>query len=156
MPRRAYRPPALRRDHARPRHVPAPSDAVMERHLTDLISPATYGLLAEYRRRNLRERVLTLPVMTCFLLALIWRQIPAISTGVQVLARERMLWTPPLQVSQQAVSERLRTLPAALFGELLTTLLPQLAARAAARKRPLAPVITRVQQHFPRIWALDA
>lgn len=156
MPRRAYRPPALRRDHARPRHVPAPSGAVMERHLTDLVQPATFALLAEYRRRGLREKVLTLPVMTCFLLALIWRQIPSVSSGVQVLARERMLWTPPLQVSQQAVSERLRTLPAALFRDLLETLLPQLAARAATRQRPLAPVITRVQQHFGRIWALDA
>ena len=46
----------------------------MEQHLTTLIGPATYALLAEYRRRGLRERILTLPVMTCFLLALIWRQ----------------------------------------------------------------------------------
>lgn len=128
----------------------------MERHLTNLIQPATFALLAAYRRRGLREKLLTLPVMTCFLLALVWRQIPSVSSGVQVLARERLLWTPPLEVSQQAMSERLRTLPAALFRDLLDLLLPQLAARAAARQRPLAPVITRVQQHFPRIWALDA
>ena len=156
MSSRAYRPPPLRRDHARARHVPAPSDAAMEAHLTAVLSPTTYALLAEYRRRGLRERILTLPVMTCFLLALIWRQIPSVSVGVQVLARERLLWTPPLAVSQQAVSERLRSLPASLFQELLQTILPYLAARATARQRPLPPVIARVQRHFPHIWALDA
>lgn len=152
----AYRAPASRRDHARPRHVPAPSDAAMEQHLTTLIGPATHALVAEYQRRGLRERILSLPVMTCFLLALIWRQIPSVSTAVQVLARDRLLWTPPLQVSQQAVSERLRTLPAGLFRTVLQTLLPQLATRAAARQRPLAPVIARLQPRFPQIWALDA
>ena len=30
-----------------------------------------------------------------------------------------------------------------------------LATRAAARTRPLPPVIARVQAHFPRIWAID-
>jgi hypothetical protein len=128
----------------------------MQTRLTELIHPATYALLSEYRRLGLRARVLTLPVMVCFLLALIWRQIASVSAAVQVMARESLLWTPPTAVTQQAVSERLRTLPPQLFADLVSQILPGLAERAAARSRPQAPVIARTRSHFRHIWALDA
>jgi hypothetical protein len=128
----------------------------MEQRLTEIVRPATYALVEQYRRLGLRERVLTLPVMVCLLLTLIWREVPSVSTVVQVLSRESLLWTPPLTVSQQAVSERLRTVPPRLLRALVQQILPTLIERAAARSRPHPPVIARTLTHFPHVWALDA
>ena len=146
----------LRRDHARPRHHPHTLDPIIAQHLTELVSPATYRLADYYHDLGLRERVLTLPVMVSLVLTLIWQQVPSVSTLVQMLARDPLLWTPPTHVSQQAVSERLRTLPAALFGEVTHALLPQLQERAVARSRPLPPVVARAKQHFRHLWIVDA
>lgn len=151
-----YRPAELLRDHARPRQKPAISDAAMEARLEELISPATYALMDQYRRLGLRQRVLTLPVMVCLLLAIVWRQLPGVGTAVEVFSRERLLWIPPIRVSQQAISERLRTLPALLFRDLVNQLLPTLHERAAARTRPVPAVLGRVGHHFAQIWAADA
>jgi hypothetical protein len=146
----------LRRDHARPRHHPHTIDPVIQQHLTDLVSPATYRLADSYHRLGLRERVLTLPVMLALVLTLIWRQVPAVSTLVQMLARDQLLWTPPIHVSQQAVSERLRTLPASLFRAVVHAILPELQERSVARSRPVPAVIARAQQHFAHLWIADA
>ncbi len=149
------RPPALNRDHARPRTTPAPASPVVETHLTDLIRPEVFALADAYRRQGLRTRILALPVMVAVVLAMIWRQVPSVSELGRRLAREGLLWTPPIQVSQQARSLRLRCLPASLFADLLRELLPRLQARATARGRPLAPIIVRVHAHFDAVWVVD-
>lgn len=145
----------LDRDHARPRTPPAPPTPVIEQRLSDLLRPAVEQLEDEYHRLGLRGRVLTLPVMTCLLLALVWRQVPSVSDLVRLVAREPLYWTPPLRLTQQALSARLRTLPAELFGAVFATLQPQLQARAAQRTRPLPPLLARTQVHFRHIWAAD-
>jgi hypothetical protein len=149
-------PAALNRDHARPRTAPAPSDEAIERRLEELVAPASYALADHYRGLGLRWRVLTLPVMVALVLALIWRQVPSVSTLAAMLARERLLWEPPRRVSQQALSLRLRALPAALFARLLGAALPALHARAAARARPLAAPVARALERYERAWILDA
>jgi hypothetical protein len=156
MKRVHHYPAALSRDHARPRTAPAPRVEAVEAALTALIQPATYALTAEYQRRGCRWRVLSLPVMVAFVLSLIWRQVPSVSTLVRMLAREPLLWVPPLRVSQQALSQRLRELPADLFAALLPAILPTLQTRAAARQRPLAPPIRYALTHYARVWAVDA
>ncbi len=115
MSKKHYRPPSLNRDHARPRTAPAPSDEAVEARLTELISPATYALADHYRSLGLRWRVLTLPVMVALVLAIIWRQVASVSDAARLLSRERLLWTPPTRVSQQALSQRLGSMPAQLF-----------------------------------------
>ncbi|TAK27077.1 MAG: hypothetical protein EPO21_24515 [Chloroflexota bacterium] len=154
--KKRYRPPDLNRDHARPRTAPAPSDAAIECRLADLISPATYALADHYHRLGLRWRILTLPVMVALLVTMIWRHVPSVLTLVQMLSRESLLWTPPQRVSQQALSLRLRTLPAQLLGQLFQTLTPLLLTRATARTRPQPAVVERTLQRFPQIWILDA
>jgi hypothetical protein len=151
----SYRPPALNRDHARPRTVPAPASPAVEARLTELVSPAAFALGDEYRRRGLRDRVLALPVMVAVVLAMIWRQVPSVSELCRVLAREGLLWTPARAVSQQALSLRLRCLPAALFAGVLAELLPHLSERAAARARPLPPEVARALERFAGVWAVD-
>lgn len=74
---------------------------------------------------GLRERTLTLPVMMALLLAAVWRQIAGVSELVRLIRDEAVLWEEPKPVSQQALSERLHTLPAILFLNVLNSLLPQ-------------------------------
>jgi hypothetical protein len=151
-----YKPASLRRDHARPRHQPSSLDPVIQQHLTELVSPATYALTDQYQRLGLRFRLLNLPIMVAVVVTLIWQQVPSVSELVRMLARDHLLWSPPRQVSQQALSLRLRTLPASLFGEVVHTILPTLQERAAARSRPLPPVIARASAHFTHLWIADA
>ena len=153
--KRVKRRPALLRDHARPRNDPRLADPVVEARLQALVAPATLGLVGRYRTLGLRERLLTLPTMVAVVLALIWRQIPSVVSLVDVLEREGVLWQEPLTVSAQAISQRLRRLPAALFGELLHELLPTFQARAQARTRPLPAVLARLGPRYPQIWAVD-
>src|SRR3989304_2464271 len=103
MSKRHYRPPHPDRDPARP--------------------PTRPGL---------RWRILNLPVMLGLVLAMIWRQVPSISPLAHTLSREGLLWVAPRKASQQALSERLRTLPCELFEEVLLTALPKLLAHAPA------------------------
>src|SRR3990172_6258327 len=151
-----YRPVVINRDHARPRNQPNPSDSQIEARLTELVSPATYGLVNYYHRLGLRERILTLPVMVAMVLTMVWRQVPSVKELVRMLAHESLLWTPPLEVSQQAVDLRLRCLPTELFGQVWEEILPKLLERTAGRKRPHSPVVTRALKHFERIWIVDA
>lgn len=146
----------LRRDHARPRNQPAAIDSIIAAHLTQLVQPATYAVMDEYRRLGLRERILTLPVMMSLILTMIWRQVPAVGELVRMAARERLLFTPPVHVSQQALSLRLRCLPASLLASVAHQVFGHLAIRAAARRRPQLPVIARARAHFAHLWIVDA
>src|SRR5215218_6681159 len=118
------RPVELERDHARPRTVPAPTTQQMDAHHQLLLYPAVFGLRDRYRALGLRERLLSLPVMVGILLSLVWRQIASVSELQRVLAREPLLWVEPTEISQQALSARLDTLPAELFALLWGALVP--------------------------------
>jgi hypothetical protein len=149
------RPVVLSRDHARPRTPPTPTSEAIDAHLHDLIHPAVLAQQDAYRRLGLRDRILALPAVVAIVLTIVWRQVPAVREAAKLLAREGVLWTPAVRVSQQALSLRLRALPESLFAGIWTELAPPLRARAVARTRPLPPVITRVRKHYPRIWAID-
>jgi len=149
------RPVDLSRDHARPRTAPAPASPQVEARLTELMTPALLRAGEAYRQLGLRGRVLTLPVTVGVVLALIWRQIASVSELARVLAREQLLWVPPQPISQQALSLRLRCLPAELFARVWAEMLPTLQARAAARERPRPAVLTRALAHYDAVWAAD-
>src|SRR5436305_7116226 len=123
---------AIQRDRSKRPPVSPPAPEV-EARLTDLIHPLTLGQVAHYHDLGLRERVLSLPVMVALVLSMIWRQVGSVCTLVRLLHDEGFLWTAPTQVSQQALSQRLRVFPAALFARVLTDLLPTLQTRWAAR-----------------------
>jgi len=145
---------AIQRDRSK-RPTVAPSAGEVEARLTELIHPATYAQVAAYHARGLRERALTLPVMMALVLSMLWRQIGSVGEAVRVLRGEGLRWVAPLAVSQQAVSQRLRTLPPALFARVLREVLPPMQARFAARERPLPPEVARAHRHFDAILALD-
>jgi len=113
-----------------------PAEAVVAR-LTEIVHPATLAQVSDFHHLGLRARLLTLPVMVGLVLSLLWRQMGGISELVRVVHTEAVLWVPPLRdLTQQALAQRLRTLPADLFGRVLQTLLPVLQGRWAARQRP--------------------
>jgi hypothetical protein len=133
----------------------APSAEIVEEQLAEVVQPALYAQIAAYQAMGLRHRILTLPVMVAFVLSLIWRQIGSAREAVRTLNEEGFLWVPPLEVSQQAVSERLRTFPAQLFRQVLMDILPLMHQRAQSRQRPLPPAVAYAKQHFGAIYALD-
>ncbi len=145
---------AIQRDRSKHPPQPPPDEAV-EARLTALIHPLTMGQVAQYAQLGLRRRLLTLPVMVALVLSMIWRQVGSVSTLVLLLEQQGFLWTGRVRVSQQALSLRLRVFPAALFRHVLDDLLPQLAARAQARTRPLPPELAWAKERFSAVLAVD-
>jgi hypothetical protein len=145
---------AIQRDRSK-RPNSAPPDAVVEGRLDELVSPAVYAQVDLYHALGLRERTLTLPIMVAFVLSLIWRQLGSVREAVRVLNEEGLLWTDPIEVSHQAMSQRLRSFPAELFERIWRDLLPQLLERWRQRQRPLAPVLQWAQAHFTAVLILD-
>lgn len=145
---------AIQRDRIqRPPSVPL--DDQVEQYLTEVIHPATLNQIAHFQRLGLRQRVLTLPVMVALVLTMIWRQIASVATLVRMLRDEGFLWNSPILVSEQALSQRLRVFPAALFLHVFQELLPVMRARWEQRQRPLAPVIAWAQARYAAVLAVD-
>ena len=132
-----------------------PAEAVVAR-LTEIVHPATLAQVSDFHHLGLRARLLTLPVMVGLVLSLLWRQMGGISELVRVVHTEAVLWVPPLRdLTQQALAQRLRTLPADLFGRVLQTLLPILQGRWAAATAPLPPAVAWADAHFTAVLIVD-
>ncbi len=138
------------------RPATAPPAEQIEQLLNELIEPAIFNLVRHYQDLGLRSRSLTLPVMSCFLLSLIWRQTGSVSEAVRELNQHGLLWQPPLKISQQAVSQRLRELPANLFEMALGQILPQMQQRWQVRTRPLPTGLPAALSQFTEVVAVDA
>jgi len=79
--------------------------------------------------------------MVALILTMIWCKVGAVRQIVHSLNAEELFWADPTQVSQQAVSQQLRTLPPELFQQVQLTLLPQLPACWHSRQHLLPPEI---------------
>lgn len=150
------RPTVLSRDHARSRAAPAPPCDEFDAIATVLVYPVALGIWKRHQGSALRGRVPTLPVLVGILLSLVWRQIPSVSGLKRVLAREPLLWVEPTQLSQQAIAERLETMPASLFAELWHELAPTLLERAAQRPPQHADLLAHLHPSYARVWLLDS
>jgi hypothetical protein len=145
---------AIQRDRSK-RPPVAPPDPVVAERLTELIHPATLAQVAHFHALGLRERTLALPVMVALVLSMIWRQIGSVATLLRLLQEEGFLWSPPVQVSEQALSQRLRALPAELFERVLLAVLPQMQARWGERQRPLPLELAWARAHYAAVLAVD-
>jgi hypothetical protein len=146
---------AIQRDRTKRLLSAPPAEHVVER-LTELVLPAAQAQAGYCHCLGLRARILTLPVMLALILSLLWRQIGSINELVRVINREMVLWVPPLRdLTQQALAQRLRTLPAELFGRVLQTILPVLQRRWQARQRPLPPAVAWAQAQFTAVLIPD-
>jgi len=145
---------AIQRDRTK-RPNSAPPDEKIEARLTEIIHPATLNQVGYFHDLGLRQRILNLPVMMAFVLSLIWRHLGSVTEAVRVLKHEGVLWVDALKVSQQAVEQRLGSLPAQLFERVLGDILPVMAQRWQTRTRPLPPALAWAQRHFTSVLALD-
>jgi hypothetical protein len=96
---------------------------------------------------------LTLPVLVAILVSLVWRRLPAVAEVQRVLAREGLLWEPPLPVSPQAITKRLDVMPAAVMGQLCAEVWSRLQVQVPP---PLPdPEWAAVQARFPLLAIVD-
>lgn len=145
---------AIQRDRSKRPVVGAPDEQISER-LHDIVHPSTLSQVAHFHQQGLRERTLTLPVMVACLLSMVWRQIGSVSDLARLVQTEVLLWSQPVKVSQQALSERLSSLPSELFSRILADVLPTLHERWQARQRPLAPELKWAQDHYSQVVSVD-
>ncbi|BCX03097.1 MAG: hypothetical protein KatS3mg053_1035 [Candidatus Roseilinea sp.] len=145
---------AIQRDRSK-RSPSAPPDEKIVERLTEIVHPATLNQVAHFHRLGLRERILNLPVMVALVLSMIWRQIDQVSELVRLLRTEGLLWAEARQVSQQAVSLRLRTFPADLFRQILLTVLPLMQERWQERQRPLPTEVAWALAHYAEVLIHD-
>ena len=126
---------AVARDRSkRPISAP-PAEAVVAR-LEEIVHPATLQQVRYFHDLGLRERMLNLPVMVGLVLGLIWRQLGSVSELTRLIHTELVLWVPPMpKLTQQALSKRLQTLPAELFQQVLTAILPVLQVLTSRRQK---------------------
>ena len=145
---------AIQRDRTK-RPPAAPPDEQIVARLAEIIHPATLAQVAHFHQLGLRERVLTLPVMVALVLSMIWRQVSSVCELTRLVHKELILWVPAVKISQQAFSERLCTLPAALFLRVLLAVLPLLQQRWPQRQRPLPAEIVWAQAHYSQVLVFD-
>lgn len=146
---------AIQRDRSK-RPLPPPPDEKIEERLRELVKPTEAEEQGWFAQFGLRWRKLTLSVMVAIVISLIWRQIGAGgSEAARLLQLEGLLWVPTMVVSQQAISERLRTFPARVFFHLLVSRLPMFQQRSQARQRPLPPTLAWAQKRYQAVLAVD-
>lgn len=134
----------------------APPDEKISQRLAELLQPAIKAQGALYKELRLRHRTLTLSVMVAIVVSIIWRQIGSGGSEIaRLLCSEGLLWACQLVVSQQAISERLRTFPSVLFLRVLLHILPVLDQRWQARQRPLPPVLAWAKERYTAVLAAD-
>jgi hypothetical protein len=135
--------------------VSAPTDEQVKERLTELVHPITLGQVSYFHSLGLRARTLNLVVMMAFVLEMIWRQISGVCELTRIVQEETVLWSSPVKVSQQAISERLTTMPAELFLRVLTNLLPVAQQRWQERQRPQPAEIAWALAHYSGVYAAD-
>jgi hypothetical protein len=146
---------AIQRDRSK-QPLTAPPDAYITARLTELLQPAITAQQPRYRALGLRARTLTLSVMVAIVISIIWRQLGSSGSEIaRLLHSEGLLWVPVLSVSQQAISERLHTLPATLFWHILQHLLPRLRARWQIRTHYAHPILAWAYAHYTTVVAAD-
>ncbi|MDF2389571.1 IS4 family transposase [Nostoc ellipsosporum NOK] len=135
---------------------PAPTSEEIESRLIELVTPGTFTNLKDVKdkQRNLRSRVLTLPVMAAIVLSLVYRQINYLTDVLRCLEVEGLLWVEAMSVSRQALSQRLESLPAQLFIKLFEQVIERLAAKKNTKE--VAPRWSSVVEQFSAVWIADA
>jgi len=137
------------------RPTAAPSDEQIRERFQEIVHPATLAQVSYFHRLGLRERTLSFVVMVAFVLEMIWRQIGSVNALTRLVQKEAVLWEQPRKVSQQAMSQRLTSLPAGLFLRVLLDILPEMRARWMRRERPLSAELLWAAERYRAVLAVD-
>jgi Transposase DDE domain len=136
--------------------MPGPEIEVIEKSLHDLIHPEDFQPIrnsVQIPEKLRRDRLLTLPVMVAVILGLVYRKIPGLAEASRVLWADGLLWVKPLQVSRQALSQRLMQLPVRYFVQIFEQVLEHLRSKPA----PASSLQgwSSLQEQFSAIWIAD-
>ncbi len=129
--------------------------AHVETLFREIVHPLTIAQSQQFRQLGLRQRTLTLSVMMALFLMAIWRQISGVSELARLVQDESAMWEDPVKASQQALSQRLRSLPPQLVLNVLNNLLPIMQERWESRQRPLPPEVAWVQKRYNQCFIVD-
>jgi hypothetical protein len=99
----------INRDHSKKKNSPQIENEAVANYLEDLLIPAMAAQKTFYRQLNLRDRILTLPLMMAAILSLLWRNVAGVTELTRLLNRSGFLWCKPQKISQQALSVRFLT-----------------------------------------------
>ena len=135
--------------------IAAPSDEQIKERIQEIVHPATLAQVSYFHRLGLRERTLSFVVMVAFVLEMIWRQIGSVSALTRLVQKEAVLWEQPRKVSQQAMSQRLSSLPSELFLQVLQDILPVMRERWMERERPLSAELLWAAERYRAVLAVD-
>lgn len=141
--------PDLRARH----NFPLPPVEEIERRLRAVLTPGSFAARRiDASPLKLRDRILTLPVMAALVVSLVWRQMPSLSEALRVIAREGLWDFGRFEVTRQALSQRLRAIPAAVFAQLYEESLAHLRQKQEAEAAPEAKSLAG---RFTALWAAD-
>jgi len=135
--------------------IVTPSDQQIRERIQEIVHPAALAQVSYFHRLGLRERTLGFVVMVAFVLEMIWRQIGSVSALTRIVQKEAILWEQPKKVSQQAMSQRLTSLPSDLFLKVLLDILPHMRERWLERERPISPELAWAAERYRAILAVD-
>lgn len=138
------------------KQVPCPPIEEIEQQLYSILSPSSFKplrLCSGKNQKKLRDRTLTLPVMMAVVLSLVYRQIPGIREVQRVLHEEGLLWVEKIEVSVQAISQRLRKLPAQLFAQIFEQVIKVITKESDKSNIPAN--WQSVSEKFTEIWIAD-
>jgi hypothetical protein len=139
------------------KHVPAPPIEEIEKQIFSLLSPLNFKPLKlcedKQQKKKFRDRILTLPVIMAIVVSLVYRQIPGLTEVQRVLWEEGLLWVGRIEVSAQAVSKRLRTLPIELFAQIFEQVMETINVQPQNQAVPVN--WQPVYQSFTAIWIAD-
>lgn len=135
--------------------IAAPTDEQIKERIQEIVHPATLAQVSYFHRLGLRERTLSFVVMVAFVLEMIWRQIGSVSALTRIVQKEAVLWEQPKKVSQQAMSQRLTSLPSELFLRVLLDILPVMRDRWLERERPLPAELAWAAERYLAVLAVD-
>ncbi|BAZ25381.1 transposase [Kalymmatonema gypsitolerans NIES-4073] len=144
-------------DLRRQTKVPAPPCEEIEQQLWKLLEPEKFTpmhLMKLKDEKKLRARVLTLPVMMAVVVSLVYRQIAGLTEVIRILSEEGLMWVEPIEVSAQALSKRLQTLPVELFAQIWQQVIERI--RTSQRVLPIPPLWEAVHEKFTAISIADA
>jgi Transposase DDE domain len=144
-------------------NFPLPPVEEIERRLRQVLTPGTFAtrLLKKKTDHNgklikLRDRILTLPVMAVLVVSLVWRQIPSLSEALRVVAREGLWDLTAFTVSRQALSKRLRVIPAELFAQMYEEAIEGLQKSSEEKAQAEPPSeLNGLRERFDALWFAD-
>lgn len=138
-------------------NMPIPPIEEIQRRISKSLTPNSFAA-ARMRSKELglRERILTLPLMVCFVLSLVCRRIPSLSELLRVCEREGLFDFAPIKITKQSLSKRLCKLPAELFCTVFNEALRELQSQEQEIKDlAVSEVLDGIREKFPSAYIAD-